>query len=194
MDSQQLVSDTMRLAFAIAANIGKRLPRHVDPQDLCQDAYCGLLMASRRYDPNRGVSFRAYARRRINGAVLDGLRKTDHLSRQARAVVKAEGTERFAKLVQLECTEEIEGELLAPDRWAIRAELRELLMAAMEDLPVVVREVLHSYYFEHKPMSEIATHLGISGGRVSQLHRRGVELVRQYLQDHCVTSVAEVCA
>ena len=41
--------------------------------DLCQFAYTGLLEAIDRFDPARGAPFRAYARRRISGSVLDGL-------------------------------------------------------------------------------------------------------------------------
>lgn len=45
--------------------------------DLRQFAYAGLLEALDRFDPERGVPFRAFARRRISGSVLDGL---THLS------------------------------------------------------------------------------------------------------------------
>jgi len=41
--------------------------------DLCQFAYTGLLEALDRFDPARGALFRAYARRRISGSILDGL-------------------------------------------------------------------------------------------------------------------------
>lgn len=41
--------------------------------DLCQLAIAGLLEALDRYDPSRGIAFRAFARRRISGSILDGL-------------------------------------------------------------------------------------------------------------------------
>jgi RNA polymerase sigma factor for flagellar operon FliA len=45
--------------------------------DLCQLAFAGLLEALDRYDPSRSITFRAFARRRITGSILDGL---SHLS------------------------------------------------------------------------------------------------------------------
>ncbi len=41
--------------------------------DLCQLAYTGLLEALDRFDPDRGIPFRGFARRRISGSILDGL-------------------------------------------------------------------------------------------------------------------------
>ena len=50
--------------------------------DLCQLAYTGLLEALDRYDPTRGIAFRAYARRRIAGSILDGLAHMSELREQ----------------------------------------------------------------------------------------------------------------
>ena len=56
----------------------------LDQDDVLQVAMMGLLEALRRYDPSRGVTFRSFALRRVKGAVLDLLRKTDVLSRKER--------------------------------------------------------------------------------------------------------------
>ncbi|WP_443751383.1 sigma-70 family RNA polymerase sigma factor [Asticcacaulis solisilvae] len=50
--------------------------------DLCQLAYTGLLEALDRYDPERGVGFRPFARRRISGSILDGLSHMSELREQ----------------------------------------------------------------------------------------------------------------
>lgn len=43
--------------------------------DLCQSGWVALLLAEKRFDGNRGVPFRHFARPRIRGAMLDELRK-----------------------------------------------------------------------------------------------------------------------
>lgn len=46
----------------------------LDPDDLLQEARIGLLKASRRFDPSRGVKFATYARLWVQGAVRDFVR------------------------------------------------------------------------------------------------------------------------
>jgi len=50
--------------------------------DLCQLAFAGLLEAIDRYDHGRNVTFRAFARRRISGSILDGLRHMSEIREQ----------------------------------------------------------------------------------------------------------------
>jgi RNA polymerase sigma factor for flagellar operon FliA len=49
----------------------------------------GLLEAIQKFEPDRGIVFEAYARIRIRGAVLDALRRLDHLSRRMRRQSKS---------------------------------------------------------------------------------------------------------
>ena len=49
----------------------------------------GLLDAARRYDPARGVPFRAYARYRVRGAITDGVRSLARLPRRLHARLAA---------------------------------------------------------------------------------------------------------
>ena len=55
---------------------------------------CGLIEAVRRYDPEKGTNFHAYAVRRIRGSMIDAFRRMDRLSRtmrqKAREVQRAE--------------------------------------------------------------------------------------------------------
>jgi RNA polymerase sigma factor FliA len=49
----------------------------------------GLLDAARRFDPDRGLSFRRYAGHKIRWAVLDGMRSHGRLSRRSYEKVRA---------------------------------------------------------------------------------------------------------
>src|SRR5437667_254809 len=81
---QVVVQNYFNLVEAIAAKIKRRVPAHVDVQDLVQTGMIGLLEASSRYDASRAVQFSTYASSRITGAILDELRKADTCSRQDR--------------------------------------------------------------------------------------------------------------
>jgi RNA polymerase sigma factor for flagellar operon FliA len=48
----------------------------------------GLVDASRRFDPGRDVKFETFAEQRIRGAMLDEMRRMDHLPRRLRAQVE----------------------------------------------------------------------------------------------------------
>lgn len=60
---------------AIARRIASKLPRHYDIEDLVSDGVMGLLAASERFDPERGVKFETFATYYIKGAILDNLPK-----------------------------------------------------------------------------------------------------------------------
>lgn len=86
--TQLVVQDYFNLVQAIASKIKRRLPAHVDIEDLVQTGMIGLLEASRRYDASRSVDFSSYANSRITGAILDELRKWDTCSRQDRRTAR----------------------------------------------------------------------------------------------------------
>jgi RNA polymerase sigma factor for flagellar operon FliA len=70
--------------YYVAANIRKRLPKHVDMEDLVQSGVIGLLDACRNYDTGKDAQFSTFAKHRIRGAILDSLRELDWGSRTLR--------------------------------------------------------------------------------------------------------------
>lgn len=53
--------------------------------DLWSAGALGLLEAAGRFDPTRGVTFETFVEHRIRGAMLDELRRMDHLPRRLRS-------------------------------------------------------------------------------------------------------------
>jgi len=67
----------------VASAIAARLPERVSLHDLIGWGNLGLVDAARRYDPAK-ASFTTFAKYRIRGAILDGLRAEDPISRTDR--------------------------------------------------------------------------------------------------------------
>jgi RNA polymerase sigma factor for flagellar operon FliA len=68
----------------VARRLARRLPAHVEIDDLISSGVIGLMEAAERYDPKRVDRFEAFAEYRIRGAMLDDLRARDTLSRDMR--------------------------------------------------------------------------------------------------------------
>ena len=83
-DRQKLLVEMLPLVKRVALKIRKRLPAHVEMDDLCSDGVLGLIDAVTKFDPSKRVKLETYARRRICGSILDGLRGADSASRDIR--------------------------------------------------------------------------------------------------------------
>ena len=99
-----------KLAYKMKA----RLPASVDFDDLVAVATEELIKVSRRYDPKQNDSFWGYARKRIEGAMLDYLRSLDIVSRGNRKIIKDidKEIEKYYQKHQTEPTDEYLAEVL----------------------------------------------------------------------------------
>src|SRR3954454_275201 len=77
------------LVHAVVNKHFKHLDGVVPSDDLVSHGSVGMVKAARDYKPEKGLSFRTYAWYRIRGAILDGLRENDLLSRRDRRMVAA---------------------------------------------------------------------------------------------------------
>jgi RNA polymerase sigma factor for flagellar operon FliA len=84
----ELVRQHLPLVHHVVADMIARVPRHIPRDELTSAALFGLVQAARAYDPSRGVAFDRYARRRMQGALLDDLRSRDWASRGVRAAAR----------------------------------------------------------------------------------------------------------
>jgi RNA polymerase sigma factor for flagellar operon FliA len=83
-DRDALVLAHVDLVRSLAGRLGRRVPSHVEVSDLVSVGVMGLIDAASRFQPALGVPFDAFARRRINGAMLDALRGLDWVPRSVR--------------------------------------------------------------------------------------------------------------
>ncbi len=83
-DRQRLVIENYAMVKSIARKIRARLPKGVELDDLISYGTLGLIEAIDRFDASRSVPFEAYARPRVQGAILDALRAVDWVPRSVR--------------------------------------------------------------------------------------------------------------
>jgi len=83
-ERDRLVITHVGLVKAMAHRLAQRLPAQVEMNDLISVGVLGLIDAAGRYRPSMGVPFDAFARRRVQGAMLDALRDLDWAPRSLR--------------------------------------------------------------------------------------------------------------
>lgn len=193
-----------RFARSLARRHARRIGSRPDiVEDLEQYGYRGLLEAIDRFDPQRGASFLTFASARIAGSILDGQAQLDERGAQMRFRRRLE-RERFVSLTAGErsaksATDELSdlvtelaiGLMLAAedrdtpsdvtgrsdsgfDSLAWR-ETKAVLASRVETLPEPERSIIRQHYLNDLLFSQIATMLGLSKGRISQLHKRALK-------------------
>ena len=78
-----------------------------------------------------------------------------------------------------------------PEEVLLRRERLGYLRHAVEVLPDRLRTVVIRYFFEERPMADIASELGVSESRVSQLRSEALGLLRDGLNAHLEPALAE---
>ena len=77
------------MARRAAAAIYPRVKNHVEFDELVAHGQEGLAEAAQRFDPSRGASFTTFAWYRVNGAIIDGLRRATNMPRRVWAKLLA---------------------------------------------------------------------------------------------------------
>ena len=197
-EQERVVTEYLPLVAAEASRLSRRY-RGMEYSDLCQDGSIGLIDAVLRADPERPATFSAFAKTKIRGAMIDGLRRgnlswrTAHharahyctscsLSAHWAACTATCPHQRFS--VSLDVLEEkrMVPELqLVPglqDHFAV-GRLRTVLRFLRPN----ERRVLLLMYYEDWSQVAIAELLGRSESWVSQLHQRVLRKLRQRLTE-----------
>jgi RNA polymerase sigma factor for flagellar operon FliA len=195
----QLVREGLELTKVIA----RRLTRTMGKKEQLDDAIAygneAVLDVARRYDPHAGFTFRAFASPRIEGAMIDGLRKMAPVPRRAHEKLSAEkpdGRERllFASLATARATGllvqpafDTQGEHLAVSALASAEEesLRKAVIGILErgidSLPPDEAALIRGHYLEGKQFELLAKELGLSAAWVSRLKDRALERLAKLL-------------
>lgn len=230
LDRDQLIKSHLGLVDFLVERMVMHVPQYMTRDDMISAATMGLIDASRRFDPSKGVLFKTFAEQRIRGAIIDEARKMDSFSRtmrekQARiedaltcfvrrmgrdpdenevaAVLgcsldqyrqqlqevshlglislnkraDSEGTER-----ELQETIEDKSMKSPPEQVEAKALTREIAQH-LKTLSEKERQVISLFYFEELSQKEIAQVLGLTEGRISQLHSQALLKLRVKLRN-----------
>lgn len=216
---------TLDLVPKIAGQLMRTLRGIAEMADLISYGQTGLLEAARRFDPTRGVPFRAYASIRIRGAMIDGLRALSPLPRST--FEKIRGLQAMHRVAEV-ATEDTyatqggplspqqadqlisdhlsnmatamaigmmarpvrgeDGEVVgaspyeSPEEATSNAELRQIILHAIAELPDKEAELVRRHYMEGEQFERVAHDLGLSKSWASRLHARAIARLSKRLR------------
>lgn len=159
----------------------------LDERDYLQYGIEGLSEAIDRFDPEYGTKFETYAIKRIRGKIIDELRK---LQKKPRVFNSANDEIIYTNIPLSHMSDDEEGysleeilpnDSILPDESLEKQEMKEFLIAAINNLPERDRQIISLYYYENLGYKEIAQVLNITVSRVSQVHTRIIESLKSKL-------------
>lgn len=193
-----------------AKSFARRVNDESEFDDYLQYARIGLIESVDRFDAGRGIKFETFAAVRITGAILNGLASSSELQRQLAtrrsilservASLRDEGAapdgDVFAQLADIAVgmalgfmLEETgmyrDGERAGIDDCYAGLEMRQLqeqVRSALKELQGNRAVVIGYHYLQQIPFEQIATMLGLSKGRIAQLHREALGTMRERLR------------
>lgn len=207
---EELVSHYAGLVKIIALSVYRTASYgYVDLRDLIQLGTVGLLESIERFDPAFGSKFSSFADKRIRGAILNGLESQSELHaqqafkrrfRKERLESLKEGVpvkgDVFAEMVELTVGLAV-GHMLEHTAMYAASEqspsqpadgnsvtgFSRLLRRLLDHLPGSERNVLTHHYLNGVSFSDIAKLLGLTKGRISQLHAAGLARIRKLCRE-----------
>lgn len=211
LDREQLVTDHLCEVGQILGRILVTIPDTVDRENLLGAGFLGLVEAAGNYDPSRNVSFSAYARLRIRGAIIDELRRNcpipQHMQERWKEIRQAvsesgepasvESIVRITEFTEKEVEECIAAvRLIDPEEYQDdrdipraaeisndeRADVLNKLVHALEQLEERQRAIVIMYYREEMRLREIGEVMEISESRVSRLLQQAHRQLRLYFE------------
>ncbi|MCH2172732.1 sigma-70 family RNA polymerase sigma factor [Myxococcota bacterium] len=186
---------TKRIAGRLYANRSDGLAEF---DDYVHYGTVGLLEALDRYDPTRGASFSTFAGYRIRGAILNSIpkiseRRSFHsyrkrvISERSKSLAdsglsESESFERAMNLTLglalgalLEMANgdqrEVDRKRSDPYECGQIERAKRIVVNALDNLPERESIVVRSHYFQAMDFTQIAGLLGLTKGRISQIHR-----------------------
>jgi len=183
----------------------RRSGRCIELDDLVSHGQIGLWEAARRYQRDRGVPFRVFAKFRIRGAILDGIRQWSTLPRRLHECLKAfeagdDQIERatldhLAALVTARATglvcepaadpqspDSAVAAAPSPEHCASHAQLLQLVDRSLAAFPTEEAWLIRRHYLDGEPLERVADELLLSKSWTSRLHARALLRLTAELQ------------
>jgi RNA polymerase sigma factor for flagellar operon FliA len=159
----------------------------IEEKDYFQFGIEGLSEAIDRFDPDFGTKFETYAIQRIRGKIIDELRK---LQIKPRNNFDEQGNHKYSNISLdyhsasedgYSLHEVLPSEEPKPEEEFQKVEEKEFLKEAIKSLNERERLIISLYYYENLNYKEIAEVLEVSVSRISQIHSRVMEKLKEKL-------------
>lgn len=201
------------LATRIAGRLyASRFDDEVEYNDYLQFAFVGLVEAIDRFDVNVGASFSTFAGYRIKGAIFNGIekwterrqqlankRRIEHerLASLGAQTKKGDAGELFATIADTAIGLAL-GFLLEDADLSLKehaqtrdqaytssvlSDLRTQLQTLVSELPAREKWIIQYHYYHQMNFEKLGHILGLSKGRISQLHKRALQELRQRFEE-----------
>jgi len=161
-----------------------------DTRDYFQFGIEGLSEAIDRFDPDFGTKFETYAIQRIRGKIIDEVRKAQIKPRFSPfdepgdpyfynvSMDKTTGSDDSTTLHEI-----IPSDAQEPEQITEKNEAKERLVECISQLNERDRLIITLYYFESLNYREISEVLNITVSRISQIHSRILESLKEKLEE-----------
>ncbi len=189
----KLALEHLEWALGIAKHVASMLPTWFTEDDLTGPVELALLKQAAKYDPARGIPFRAFAARRIYGACFDSVRRKEYKERGHLTLTPTEygighGGSGFGEYSK---NKTAAGERYAdaaiidpapgPEEQAAECEQTRhqvRVWAVVQRLPSRHMLVILGVYGGGSTLVELSEKVGVGAARLSQIHREALGMMR----------------
>jgi len=194
----QLLAFYLDRTRALAGKLYKsRLSNIADYADYLHFGVLGLIASIERFDPSYGAQFFTYASHRIKGSIIDGVASMEEKTASPSSALifktridsineyQYDNEDLFENMVEtsvmLALGIMLENDEPESDQYTNHAyyELQEVLKNYVELLDKNEKIIIQYHYFHQFSFVTIAELLGVGKSRVSQLHKKALEDLRE---------------
>lgn len=189
----------------------KRTYGDVEHHDYIQYAMVGLIEAVDKYKPDSTASFKTFSSYRIRGAILNGLEKTSELAAQisykkrlkkqrAESIInidEKESGDLLSEMTEITVLLALDHMIDSASIAALQEEvfddqpykkyeikqIEEKIIFLLDVIPENHQKVIKYHYLGQMSFDDIGELLGVTKGRVSQIHREALSLIRKALNE-----------
>lgn len=135
-----LLQENLSLVHHVARQLSRALAAQADVEELVSCGTLGLIDALDAFDPKRGLAFSTFAVPRIRGAILDELRRQDHVPRSVRRKTRqiAQARETLTRIFGRGASDEEVAEHLGIDLrtlWRWESDTESAVQISLNDSP-----------------------------------------------------------
>ncbi len=171
------------LVKSIARDIRARpMGRGIELDDLVAYGAIGLIEAASRFE-ERGVPFSAFARRRIYGAIIDGIRTQHWFGRRADRRLRIDRVGHEWQ-VALGAGAQTHNDVRRNGHPMVCPPVEtEDVAAALRGLSLLERRIVELHHYQEKTITQAARELRIGRPRASRLHARALATLRAAVEE-----------